>query len=384
MRNNFAEVGDDGAQKIFEVTRDTFLAPSGWMLASKFQAEKAPEIARILGTHDIRAIAEVLNKTSRPILELLVGMLASIENPAPEVSQTLDGSKALQAFCLAGRSGGRLGYIWHEYTLRNWRIELTQHEYFGPGRHIWSTGARYLGPLIHDPRILTDEPIAVVKRFLETGRRATPHIGGPDQIVAIDHDGSRWITRPPSTEAKFELAASTLSAGIAINSPVINGGTMNTPNLIGGAISGATLSLDLNGVTTTINNGLDGGPGAFLGIKIRNNSTGQFFYATPTQFGLWPNATSASIKGTATATGTANLILEQSPSGHVLEIRASGPLTGILINGQQVLGPRLSNIPTVSGTAGASYTAAEQNMLNNLESAVNTIISRMQAQGFID
>lgn len=36
------------------------------------------------------------------------------------------------------------------------------------------------------------------------------------------------------------------------------------------------------------------------------------------------------------------------------------------------------SIPTVSGTAGASYTATEQQIINNLVSAVNLIISNIQ------
>lgn len=53
------------------------------------------------------------------------------------------------------------------------------------------------------------------------------------------------------------------------------------------------------------------------------------------------------------------------------------------VGGTQVVSSRGSAVTTVSGTAGATYTSTERDMLNNLENAVNAIISRLQGHGLI-
>lgn len=55
----------------------------------------------------------------------------------------------------------------------------------------------------------------------------------------------------------------------------------------------------------------------------------------------------------------------------------------IVIGGNQVLTNRQATVTSVSGTAGATYTATEQGMINNLKTAVNDIISRLQSMGII-
>jgi len=55
----------------------------------------------------------------------------------------------------------------------------------------------------------------------------------------------------------------------------------------------------------------------------------------------------------------------------------------IVIGGNQVLTNRQATVTSVSGTAGATYTATEQGMINNLKTAVNDIISRLQGMGII-
>jgi len=55
----------------------------------------------------------------------------------------------------------------------------------------------------------------------------------------------------------------------------------------------------------------------------------------------------------------------------------------IVIGGNQVLTNRQATVTSVSGTAGATYTATEQGMINNLKTAVNDIIARLQSMGTI-
>lgn len=55
----------------------------------------------------------------------------------------------------------------------------------------------------------------------------------------------------------------------------------------------------------------------------------------------------------------------------------------IRFNGIRVLTNRQALVNTVSGTAGATYGATEQALINNLKTAVNDLISRLQAHGII-
>lgn len=51
----------------------------------------------------------------------------------------------------------------------------------------------------------------------------------------------------------------------------------------------------------------------------------------------------------------------------------------LFISDQKVLGPQQPSVSTISGVAGASYTAAEQSLINLLISTVNTMIGRLRA-----
>lgn len=53
--------------------------------------------------------------------------------------------------------------------------------------------------------------------------------------------------------------------------------------------------------------------------------------------------------------------------------------TAFLVNGTQVVGQRGAAVGMVNGTAGASYGAAEQTIMNDLVAVVNTIISRLSS-----
>jgi hypothetical protein len=47
------------------------------------------------------------------------------------------------------------------------------------------------------------------------------------------------------------------------------------------------------------------------------------------------------------------------------------------------IGDRGASVTAVTGTAGATYTATEQAMINNLKTAVNALIERLEAHGLV-
>lgn len=89
-------------------------------------------------------------------------------------------------------------------------------------------------------------------------------------------------------------------------------------------------------------------------------------------------------------TGSIHLIADDGAGNTVISITGTGlPVitlpTGsqIQINGNKVLTDRQTGVSTVPGTAGGTYTAVEQGMINNSALAINTIIARLQSMGII-
>lgn len=89
--------------------------------------------------------------------------------------------------------------------------------------------------------------------------------------------------------------------------------------------------------------------------------------------------------------GTSNIIITLSPSQSTVEMPAGGQ---IKIGGNKVLTDRQSSVTgvssTVTGTAGATYTATEQSMINQLKTqagdcrtSINNIIAALQAMGIL-
>ena len=82
------------------------------------------------------------------------------------------------------------------------------------------------------------------------------------------------------------------------------------------------------------------------------------------------------------------IILEVTPNGStsptnqmVFDGSFVNLASGYKVAGQQVVGARLAAVTAVSGSAGATYTSTERNLINNLVAAVNSLISRNQTHG---
>lgn len=155
-----------------------------------------------------------------------------------------------------------------------------------------------------------------------------------------------------------KITAGTISATISITSPTINGGT----------ITGASITLNASGVTTTINNG-GASWGGVTGLKIRDNSTGDYF-ATDNNFGGYFDSSDNAVicfnriqgriqlkepvgsthPGQNRATLYNTGLLELSDTNGVIHVALSGGGTSIpgavKIDGLQVVGPRSGTTPT--------------------------------------
>ena len=83
----------------------------------------------------------------------------------------------------------------------------------------------------------------------------------------------------------------------------------------------------------------------------------------------------------STITGTTVLLVGAVAIGTIQQsLWINDGSTGRLqIGANTVLRERLSAVSTVSGTAGGTYTSTEQNMINDLKTAVNSIIARLNS-----
>lgn len=150
-------------------------------------------------------------------------------------------------------------------------------------------------------------------------------------------------------------------------------------------IDGATFALTLNGTKTELANVYDFGLLAGLRVVLVSDTTHRV-NITPEYFGIFVGGgapfhayqTSGNGYLSVSNSGTSVQLAVDTASGFVnlasMELR---------VNGTRVVSSRGASVTTVGGTAGGTYTATEQNMLNALETAVNAVISRMQAHGLI-
>ena len=125
------------------------------------------------------------------------------------------------------------------------------------------------------------------------------------------------------------------SAYVEISGGAVNvvGGSFTSPAINGGAITGATEVLNLNGVTTSLNNVTDSG--FVRGVSVLDNATNLVAF-------LYQNGFAAMHDGAATkavalfALGSSSnpygdLLLNDTSGGHSIEIASNGP--AIKMNG---------------------------------------------------
>lgn len=175
--------------------------------------------------------------------------------------------------------------------------------------------------------------------------------------------GTAQIQNLAVTDAKIndlsasKITAGTITASISINSPSINGGTF----------TGATLVLNLNGATTSINNSSIGGKTA--GLSVLNNATNDesFVHA----FGI------TSVNGSAVNTFDLTFITISAVSSATLTLYSGGSANiqlvaatpAISIGGNQVLKGRQTGPGTPSGFADATAQSWCQNLYNALKAS---------------
>ncbi len=221
MSADYSEVASDSTPKITEAGDGTFLATTGWSIACDFQAEAVPRLAREVGT-DIKKLAGALDAASHPCLASLAGQLSTMGGL--RVEPEADGWKPLHSFLLAGHSGGKLGYTYVRYWFRDGALRAEKRaEYFGSERRMEVTAGKSVAYLAKDARTWVYSAVDVVKMFLAEQKRVNPQIGGPDQIVLIERDGARWISRLPVQERlkNGQLARAVCTAEVSFTAPTL-------------------------------------------------------------------------------------------------------------------------------------------------------------------
>jgi hypothetical protein len=275
----------DAVEKIQEIAVEAFLATSGYALVCDFQNAKAREVGE--STQDIRTLSGILAEASKPILEEAAAALAQNVHLHPTIANVLAGKTVLHGAVLVGRSCGDLGYILMESRCAGGRIETQSQEYFGAQRKISITSATdsdHLACLRNDWRLFSDPPISVVSAALDALKKASSLIGGPTQIVRLDINGSRWISRLPAAirQATCPKSIGTITAAISMTSPtlVITGSgfrlNVDSSNAMlltatSGVLSGTTIALNPSIMSVVVNSPQSGitfnsalGPGTLV------------------------------------------------------------------------------------------------------------------------
>lgn len=124
-----------------------------------------------------------------------------------------------------------------------------------------------------------------------------------------------------------KITAGTISASISISAPTINGGTF----------AGATLTLNANGVTTTIDNSLVLGT-YYAGVQVQNNSTGELAFVDPRGFTLVGPSTTTFGVSSITISGIDAGLLELKTGG-TTTVRLDARTPKVSIDGVDVIGP---------------------------------------------
>ena len=202
MKPDGSSIGGN-MKKIVEIAEQTFIAASGWLFGCDFEQAKARELASKLATTDIRIIGEALRREFAPYLKDLVETSYSVAGLHTYVGQEVCGNVPIHVSVLAGRDArGVLGFVLQEYALREGEIVNESSEYFGDKRLMWVRPGEPVVHIAQDPRTWTDDPVEVVHRFLTALKAANPRIGGPDQIIELDHCGAHWLSQLPESTAR--------------------------------------------------------------------------------------------------------------------------------------------------------------------------------------
>lgn len=163
-----------------------------------------------------------------------------------------------------------------------------------------------------------------------------------DSKVYRTADGNTWLK---STDPQ-DLVSGAIASGVTLAAAQVNAGTFN-----GFTFTGCTLSLNYNGVTTTINNAADGS--SYSGLKTVNNSTGEVTSIRPT--GLrWAPGSPYSGTDCVELSGYYDSTAVHYYGRLLLKSTGSGPYVTIQANQGQVLtvdGSKYAQLEAYNGSA---------------------------------
>lgn len=183
-------------------------------------------------------------------------------------------------------------------------------------------------------------------------------------------------------------------------------------------IQNTVFSLTSGGITTTINNQTVAGLTGVAGLTIKDNTglessalsqSGLFFLDPSGASGAYmiydPSFLGSSIFLPSTVPATSangiylraggfpaatNIIVSNGPDKVTIDYEgisgtSAAPFSldgiGLTFNFKQVVGPRQPAVPTVTGTAGATYTAVEQGLINALIATVQALYTELGTTG---
>lgn len=147
-----------------------------------------------------------------------------------------------------------------------------------------------------------------------------------------------------------DLAATKITAG-TLAAGVIYGGTINATQLNAGTVTVALdltasrISLNSNGITTSINNNTGAGSALPAGVSIQDNSTLTYTEATANGFFVADSSNFVRAYLQLVGTGASCRIVDTGGVGSV-QMQIFGGHGRILIDGSKVLGPRVALTPS--------------------------------------
>ena len=224
----------------------------GWAGFSQIAQIQAAMGARLAseGITDIRELADRLDEACTAAVRQTLEAAAPMRQQAPLHSYVL---------------GDSSGFIGRGFQLHGGKVHMSETDGLHSPFALFGAAATpadtdLIVKLAHIPGWWTDG-VKGLELIIEALRCTNPLIGGPIQMVAIDRSGARWIHRPAVEEVAIP-ASGTVTALVSMISPVISGGV----------IVGATLTLNLNGTTVTIDNAYDTRLLGYPGLKVANNA----------------------------------------------------------------------------------------------------------------
>jgi hypothetical protein len=286
-------IASDAQTKIFEVAPGVFY---GWSGCGRFalpQARIARTISEVMRPQSLRAFADALDEASHPLMEELIKDLRERRDQSPIYEAQLAGREPFHAYVLATKGAAGPGFIAREFLLVNGQITHKETDSFQvPLEQVflmYTTRGELVAPLALRTGAWIGGAIKGVERLVSRLRQMEPLVGGPCQMVCISKFGARWIHRPSSASVEalpapdgvslvgavasgVTIAASQISAGI-LAVGVEYAGQINAGQVNAGTFEGLALTLNLNGVTTSIANQYN--PSArtgYVGFKCTNNT----------------------------------------------------------------------------------------------------------------